>query len=499
MKDRARVVGLALACLVTAAFAPACAGVKSPPANGGAGNGVLPVTLGAGGSSAGGSGLPVTGAGGSGLPHPSYPGQCRNLQCQQTSCTSGPCLQTPCAPGVKTTVSGIVYDPAGKVPLYNVVVYVPNDALADIPTGATCDTCESPISGHPVAATLTNAKGEFTLEDAPVGANVPLVIQVGKWRRTVSVPSVAACADTHLADPNVTRLPRNQGEGHVPRIGVATGGSDALECLVRKIGVDEAEFTLETEPGRVNLFAGYRAAPTFRAGVTLPTSSTLFDSAAKMKGYDMLLMSCEGSDNITRSMPEHQAVQDYADAGGRIFASHYHNIWAKEGLGNWPMVATFSSGAHGFTTDIVGTIDVSFPKGMAYSEWLVNVGASATPGQLTIKGAEHTIDVATSTLAQRWIYGTDMEKNTPMVQYMTFNTPVSSIPPPDPAPVQCGRVVLSDLHVSTGTGDSGKLPFPTGCVSKDLSPQEKALEFMIFDLSSCVQKDSQPVKPPVVE
>jgi hypothetical protein len=197
-------------------------------------------------------------------------------------------------------------------------------------------------------------------------------------------------------------------------------------------------------------------------------------------------------------MAEHQNVQDYADAGGRIFASHYHNIWAKEGLGNWPMVAKFASGAHGFDTDIAGTIDVSFPKGMAFSEWLVNVGASATAGMLTIKGAEHTIDVAAPTLAQRWIYGTDMEKNTPMVQYMTFNTPVSSIPPPDPAPKQCGRVVLSDLHVSTGTGDSGKVPYPTGCVSKDLSPQEKALEFMIFDLSSCVQKDSQPVLPPPI-
>src|SRR5947209_4938119 len=41
-------------------------------------------------------------------------GPCRNLSCQQTSCVLGNCLQTPCAPGTQTTVSGVVYDPAGK-------------------------------------------------------------------------------------------------------------------------------------------------------------------------------------------------------------------------------------------------------------------------------------------------------------------------------------------------------------------------------------------------
>jgi hypothetical protein len=391
-----------------------------------------------------------------------------------------------------------VYDPAGKVPLYNVIVYVPNAPLDPVIEGVTCDRCGANVSGQPIATALTDEAGHFVLDDVPVGPGVPLVIQVGKWRRQVTIPMVASCTETTLTDRTMTRLPRNQSEGHIPKIALTTGNADALECLLRKIGIDDAEFTPVSGTGRVNLFAGAGGTNRYNAGYNgaAPFTSVepWWDAAANLMGYDLLLHSCEGTELPTNKSPAAlQAFLAYTSAGGRAFLSHWHNYWLEHGPAPLSTVATFDHQAD-LPNPITAALDTSFPKGQAMANWLVNVGGSTTPGQLVIRAGQHTVDAVNTAISQRWIYldampgAREQTLHNPSVQYFSFNTPADA-----PALSQCGRVVFSDIHVSNaGTPNdqsSPNLPFPTGCRATDLSPQEKALEFMLFDLSSCIQRD----------
>jgi hypothetical protein len=427
------------------------------------------------------------------LPNDGSSSGCVNLQCQQHTCSGGG----------STTISGTVYDPAGKNPLYNVVVYVPNAKLEALPSGASCDSCNALYTGSPIAVGLTDAAGKFTIPNAPDGADIPLVVQVGKWRKQMTLPSVTACQDNPQPDRSIV-LPRNGSEGDIPNIAVSTGGADTLECLLRRVGVDASEYVAGAAAGgHIHIFQGSGGAPTIPGAPK--SSASLWTSKGALMPYDILLLSCEGDETAAMNQ---QSLYDYANAGGRIFASHYHYSWFSTGPFGAENLATWTPGLNDITATaplpyISATIETTlpsgqpFPKGVALKQWLGNVNALSN-GELNIYQAKHNADVrAANTPSQAWITADQANSNPNATEYFSFNTPVQNYKVDDAGqPLYCGRVVYSDLHVAGNSADHPNKMVPSECMNADLSAQEKALEFMLFDLSSCVSPDDKPPPPP---
>lgn len=447
---------------------------------------------------------------------------CVGFSCPQDGgpkpgCVGLECKQETCEGTATTSLTGVVLDPAGKVPVYNATVYVPNGAPDAIAEGVTtCDRCDAKVSGAPVVITSSDTAGAFKLDNVPVGDKIPLVIQIGKWRRQVEIANVPKCVSTAL-DAGQTRLPRNRNEGSIPRIALATGAADPLQCLLKKIGIDESEFGIAGSDARIHLYAGggfddsgtpRNASSSFASGPNFASAESLWASATELKKYDVVMLACEGTENDTvqhKPSTAKQAVYDYAKAGGRLFTTHYHHTFfsnspdaAPKGVAQWtdkPPPVNGDPLMNAAQADIVGT----FPKALAMKEWLTKQSA-LTAGKLSMVDARHNVD-GVNAGGLDWIQAISTNSSVPglagqtAVQYLSFNAPVAA-----PDDQVCGRVVFTNLHVGAGTEGAAKddptQPFPTSCQTQNLSPQQKALEFMLFDLSSCVQKDDGAIVPP---
>jgi hypothetical protein len=428
------------------------------------------------------------------------PGGCTNLQCKQLDCAP--------AGGVSTTLTGKVYAPNGTLPLYNALVYVPNAQVQPLQEGVTCDRCGANQSGQPIAAAITGTDGSFTLQNVPVSDNLPLVIQVGKWRRQIAIPKIAPCQVQAITDLSLQRLPKTKAEGDIPKMAIATGNADPFECLLLKIGISPQEITRPSENGRVHFYRlnGRNMSPAVPQADD--AQNGLYSSLDKLKTYDVVMLPCEGGPTLgNKSDPQLKNMVDYTTAGGRVFATHYSYTWLQKLTNNepappFPGVATWQLDTMPFPQgDFFGTIDTSFPKGMAFSQWLggpevtalVTMGANA--GKLDIQDPRLDVTTIMDPPAKRWVYS-DTGNQAKTVQHFTFNTPLMGAALDDMGqPIQCGRVVYSDFHVSAGAAQNGS--FPNSCRNEPLSPQEKALAFMLFDLSACVQDDDIPVGPPI--
>ncbi len=503
-----------------------------------------------------------------------------------------------------TSITGTVFAPNGTDPLPNVLVYVPTTAVQPFPAGvSSCLAQEQLVTGNPLVSTVTSANGSYTLTSPGLaGSQVPLVIQSGKWRRQLTVPTVTACATTSFS----TRMPQTHLEGDIPQIAVVTGASDSIECVLRKVGIQDSEFSdpgspVSSSAGRVNFYLGGAAGSSnTQAGAEIdsatPYEANLMQVPATLNSYDLVVFACQGTDidPIVTTTTQTNLI-NYANIGGRVFGTHYAYVW----LDNDP---PFSSTAlwQPLGPNPNGTsaaINTNFAEGKTLADWLQGIGATSTYGIIPIPltSAARNDQRGIVPPTQLWLTMQDTPADNDVIQF-TFDTPVASTtstPPTlnvtfantpatsflvnDPADTiainvantgtvdadasltlnvaldtdltpsniagvgwscsltptitcnrtapltvgtnstitvtvavsatatlgnatlatvtleggglggtQCGRVLFNEYHVELETSSPSHKLFPTECPATSMSPQEKLLEYDLFDLSNFV-------------
>jgi hypothetical protein len=431
-------------------------------------------------------------------------GPCTGLACQVQACGGNPAA---------TTVSGYVYAPNGTLPLFNVEVFVPNAPLEPIPKGVQCSQCGDNVSGDPITTTYSLTTGEFTLTGVPAGDNIPIVVQLGKWRRQAYIPTVVPCTTNTLTETGagaITRFPQNQTDSDppssasIPHIALTTGGCDQMGCMLTKLGIDDNEFGAQADgyDKAINVYAGGNI-----TDIPLDSSWTpainLWGDATRLASYDEAIFSCEceedpGTKGGSFGAPAYGIVTDYLNAGGRIFTTDYQYVWYKyspdPNIGE--MVGGSSTTGLG---EIIGgapsggspmTLLRTTPKAVALAAWLKNIfsgvrlpsGATypldsySQMGEVNPDYVFSNIQSLDPTRTITW--ATSPTPEGPRI--FTVDTPVGVA-----SDDQCGRGVHIDAHVDQPPVQEVGKGYPTSGCSTTLKADEAAFVFFFFDLSSC--------------
>jgi hypothetical protein len=349
---------------------------------------------------------------------------CSGLGCQ---------VDWSCPANSPTTISGIVYDPAGNNPLYDAYVYIPVDPdpthLPAFTAGVTCDQCAGAGNLNAVAVAQTDPTGAFKLTNVPSqqygpGKPIPLVIQMGKWRRVTMLPSYAPCTSSAVPAAN-SRLPRNQTDGYsnhadMPQVAFVSGSADPFECMLLKAGIDPNEFGSSSKNSnrRFHYYnspdsPGSSIDPAFGNVVTGDTMWNNSNGSWNLSAYDVVILACEGSeyDVNDRTANGYTNLVSYSAAGGRVFLSHFSYVWMKYNNPWINVVGTWGGTGTTATQDpLNATIyTTGFAKGQAFQTWL---GDQPQPnalsgGTLTIHQARQDFANGLASGVQPWMTAVD--------------------------------------------------------------------------------------------
>jgi len=346
----------------------------------------------------------------------------------------------------KATYTGKVLTPKGDIPIAGALVYLVSQRPAPMPDVNYCDSCVELGSSTPEV--LTKADGSFAIVANRVGKQF-LVIQKGQFRRVVEVDVVAGKDTTLPREGTLLPSATNAATGdHVPSVLVVDSTYDDIEDTLDKLGMSS---TKEPQTDRL----------------------ALLRDAARLAKYQIIFLPCGrcatrgGSGpfeyNDDALDPAAQAtLKDWVQKGGKLYVTDFAYSFLNE---TWKNHVSFqpSRGCDSSSYDAPARID-----DVGLKDWLAGQGHSA----FTLENAWIKIDYVSEvsapdgdggvkrTTPKVWASGLDGTRTRPMT--LSFED-------------ACGRVLYSAYH---SEGDS--------LGSSTLLPQEKALMYVLFEVTTCI-------------
>lgn len=349
------------------------------------------------------------------------------------------------------TLNGTVYAPEGTIPIAGALVYFTDKTPDPIPDGTYCDKC---ISLPENSYTTTGSDGTFSLA-APQG-HIFFVVQKGQFRRVREMDTVAGA---QTVDKKMTTLP-----GHMDKV----NGDD-----IPKMALIDAEYDkIDESLGKLGLAGAFDEYTEGAGGAN--SQEALLSDPAKLAQYHFIFRGCSSCDDGYSSKGQYiKNLQDYVKSGGKLYVTDWSYEYVHQG---WPQYLTFKMDTSGFGGGCIGEYDApatTIDPGM--KDWLgaQSITSFSTQGNWSIITKVNSVSTTdpdgnpTTVTPHVWIAGTSPEGETPNT--VSFED-------------GCGRVLFSTYHTEGTTGGG----------STDFLPQEKALMYVLLEVTVCAQPSGPP-------
>ena len=420
-----------------------------------------------------------------------------------------------CSGGGSTTLTGYVYDPANSLPIYNALVYVPvGDTSRRRRRASTLPRRPAAAPLRPPTPRRTPAStGAFTLTNLPSGAAVTVVVQLGKWQR-VFTQNVDQLHGEHRLERHV-RLAPHPAE-HPPR-----GQHPALRGRHGRRRLDgvraaqdghrprasswtpRSRAGVPTAAGRVHFYEGSIVAGGAIIDANTPKEKALTEAATVMDSYDVLLFPCQGSAGsytAGNGWPEHAREPDHLHQRRRAHVRDALSLrpprreWhllgdgeldAQRRLVGQPLQRPEVQRRH--RPDVPDRAD---PRAMAPSARRLrgNLGGDSRSASSAMTSPRSMLRPSAGSTRPEEEGG----------RRRTFrSTTRSTRRSTSRRPAGASSTATSTSRARSNNNEYTGVTFPSECpggATGAMTPQEKLLEFMLFDLTSCV---SPPVCTPL--